>query len=41
MMPSHGFRPFRQFMIGSTTAKLLHDADIPARTGAYLEDSVH
>ena len=37
MMPSHGFGPFRRFMIGSTTAKVLHDAHIPVWTDAHVE----
>lgn len=35
MMPSHGFGPFRRFMIGSTTAKVLHDAHLPVWTDAH------
>lgn len=39
MMPSHGFGPFRRFMIGSTTAKVLHDAHVPVWTDAHAEAS--
>lgn len=39
MMPSHGFGPFRRFMIGSTTAKVLHDAHVPVWTDAHVEES--
>jgi len=39
MMPSHGFGPFRRFMIGSTTAKVLHDAHVPIWTDAHAEES--
>src|SRR5271157_473800 len=27
MMPTHGYGPFRRLLLGSTTAKVLHDAD--------------
>ncbi len=39
MMPSHGFGPFRRFMIGSTTSKVLHDAYVPVWTDAHIEES--
>lgn len=39
MMPSHGFGIFRRFMIGSTTAKVLHDAHVPVWTDAHAEES--
>lgn len=39
MMPSHGLGPFRRFMIGSTTAKVLHDAHVPVWTDAHVEES--
>ena len=39
MMPSHGFGPFRLFVIGSVTAKVLHDAHIPVWTGIHLENA--
>ena len=39
MMPSHGFGPFRRFILGSVTAKVLHDAHVPVWTGAHLEDT--
>ena len=29
MMPTHGYGPFRRFILGSVTAKVLHDADCP------------
>jgi nucleotide-binding universal stress UspA family protein len=38
-MPSRGRGPFRHFLLGSTTAKVLNDAQIPVLTGAHLEDS--
>jgi len=37
MMPSHGMGPFRRFVLGSVTAKVLHDAQCPVWTGAHLE----
>jgi nucleotide-binding universal stress UspA family protein len=39
MMPSHGFGPFRRFIIGSVTAKVLHDVHVPVWTGVHLEDA--
>jgi nucleotide-binding universal stress UspA family protein len=39
MMPSHGFGPFRRFVIGSVTAKILHDARIPVWTGIHMENA--
>ena len=38
-MPSHGFGPFRRFIIGSVTAKVLHDAHIPVWTGVHMEQA--
>lgn len=37
MMPTHGYGPFRRFLLGSTTAKVLHDTPCPVWTGAHLE----
>ena len=37
-MPTHGYGPFRRFILGSTTAKVLHDADCPVWTGVHLEE---
>ena len=37
MMPTHGLGPFRRFLIGSITAKVLHDARCPVWTGVHLE----
>ncbi len=37
MMPTHGLGGFRRFLLGSVTAKILHDADCPVWTGAHLE----
>jgi nucleotide-binding universal stress UspA family protein len=45
-MPTHGYGPFRRFLLGSVAAKVLHDADCPVLTGVHLEeappaDSIH
>lgn len=37
VMPTHGYGPFRRFLIGSVTAKVLHDVEIPVWTGPHLE----
>jgi nucleotide-binding universal stress UspA family protein len=39
VMPTHGYGPFRRFILGSNTAKVLHDADCPVWTGVHLEDA--
>ena len=36
MMPSHGHGPFRTFLLGSTTSRVLHRAACPVWTGAHL-----
>jgi len=41
MMPTHGYGPFRRLLLGSVTAKVLHDADCPVWTGAHLEHGPH
>lgn len=38
VMPTHGYGGFRRFMLGSVTAKVLHDADCAVLTGVHLED---
>lgn len=38
MLPTQGLGPFRRFLIGSTTAKVLHDAHCPVWTGVHLGD---
>ena len=35
MMPTHGYGPFRQFLLGSVTAKVLHDSGVPVWTTAH------
>ena len=38
MMPTHGDGPFRSFLIGSATARVLHRAKCPVWTGAHVEN---
>lgn len=38
VMPTHGHGTFRRFLLGSVTAKVLHDADCPVWTGPHLEE---
>jgi nucleotide-binding universal stress UspA family protein len=35
MMPSHGYGPFRRLLLGSVTAKVLHDIPCPVWTTAH------
>ena len=37
--PTHGYGQFRRFILGSNTAKVLHDADCPVWTGVHIEDA--
>jgi len=37
MMPTHGYGPFRSLLLGSVTAKVLHDAECPVWTTAHME----
>jgi nucleotide-binding universal stress UspA family protein len=39
MMPTHGYGPFRQLLLGSTTAKVLHDLPLPVWTTANKGDA--
>ena len=39
VMPTHGYGSFRRFILGSVTAKVLHDADCPVWTGVHLEEA--
>jgi nucleotide-binding universal stress UspA family protein len=39
VMPTHGYGPFRRFVLGSVTAKVLHDADCAVWTGVHMEDA--
>jgi nucleotide-binding universal stress UspA family protein len=38
VLPTHGYGPFRRFLLGSVTSKVLHDARCPVLTGAHMED---
>ena len=38
MMPTHGYGKFRSLLVGSVTAKVLHDADCAVWTAAHTED---
>ncbi len=37
-MPTHGRGEFRRFLIGSVTAKVLHDVSCPVLTGVHLNE---
>jgi nucleotide-binding universal stress UspA family protein len=37
MIPTHGYGPFRSLLLGSVTAKVLHDARCPVWTNAHAE----
>ena len=39
MMPTHGYGIFRSLLLGSVTAKVLHDAECPVWTGVHIEES--
>src|SRR5262252_7344596 len=39
VMPTHGYGPFRRFLLGSVTAKVLHDAVCPVWTGPHMEQA--
>jgi nucleotide-binding universal stress UspA family protein len=39
MLSTHGYGPYRRFLLGSVTAKVLHDADCPVWTTSHLEDA--
>ncbi len=38
MMPTHGYGPFRRFLLGSVTAKVLHDVACPVWTGVHTPE---
>jgi len=38
VMPTAGVGPFRRYLLGSVTAKVLNDTDCPVLTGAHVED---
>lgn len=39
LMPTHGFGPLRRFLLGSVTAKVLHDSRCPVWTGSHIADT--
>jgi nucleotide-binding universal stress UspA family protein len=39
MMPTHGYGLFRSMLLGSVTAKVLHDAACPVWTGVHVEET--
>ena len=39
VMPTHGYGPFRRFILGSNTAKVLHDAECPVWTGVHIPEA--
>lgn len=39
IMPTHGHGPFRRFLMGSVTSKVLHDAMCPVLTGVHMENT--
>ncbi|HXE65222.1 MAG TPA: universal stress protein [Bryobacteraceae bacterium] len=40
-MPTHGYGPFRRALLGSVTAKVLHDARVPVWTSAHAPEPSH
>jgi len=38
MLPTRGYGPFRRLLLGSVTAKVLHDAPCPVWTGVHLAE---
>ncbi len=39
MMPTHGYGPFRQLLLGSVTSKVLHDSHVPVWTAAHTSEA--
>jgi len=39
MLPTHGYGLFRTLLLGSVTAKVLHDTPCPVWTGVHVEDA--
>ena len=40
-MPTHGYGTFRRALLGSVTAKILHDAKVPVWTAAHAPEPSH
>jgi nucleotide-binding universal stress UspA family protein len=40
-MPTHGYGPFRRALLGSVTAKVLHDTHVPVWTDAHTPELSH
>src|SRR6204780_2830637 len=40
-MPTHGYGTFRRALLGSVTAKVLHDANVPVWTDAHTPEPSH
>ncbi len=40
-MPTHGYGPFRRALLGSVTAKVLHDTKVPVWTDAHTPEPTH
>jgi len=38
MMPTHGYGPFRRLLLGSVTAKVLHDTKCPVWTAVHCQE---
>lgn len=38
VMPTHGYGPFRRFVLGSVVSKVLHDVKIPVLTGSHVPE---
>lgn len=39
VMPTHGYGKFRRFILGSNTARVLHEAECPVWTGVHMQDA--
>jgi nucleotide-binding universal stress UspA family protein len=39
VLPTHGYGPFRKFVLGSVTAKVLDEADCPVLTGVHIAEA--
>jgi nucleotide-binding universal stress UspA family protein len=40
-MPTHGYGVFRRMLLGSTAAKVFHDADVPVWTSPHAPEPFH